>query len=45
MKKEDETSSSFFVEPIQFPFHGIVLDIIGDMVHFDLVANDMIMIT
>ena len=37
--------SPFFIKPIQFPFHWIVLDIIGDAVHFKLITDNMVMVT
>ena len=35
----------FFEKPIQFPFHGVVLDIIGDTVHFHAISDNVVMET
>ena len=35
--------SPFFIKPIQFPFHRIMLDILGNVVHFRPIPNDMVM--
>ncbi len=37
--------SPFFIKPIQFPFHRVILDILGNVVHFRPIPNDMVMET
>ena len=37
--------SPFFIKLIQFPFHRVMLDILGNVVHFRPIPNDMVMET